>query len=59
VWDIGRAMEQVVKYDRPAHVPVTKVSSDWNGAAAIASCRALMFQEARMPCHGHGGGYRW
>ncbi len=50
----AEAMEQVVKYDRPAHVPVTKVSSDKEFARAAAICRQAtgavhsMFQEARM-----------
>jgi hypothetical protein len=50
----AEAMEQVVKYDRPAHVPVTKVTSDKEFARAAAICKQAtgavhsMFQEARM-----------
>lgn len=50
----AEAMEQVVKYDRPAHVPVTKVSADQEFARAAAICKqatgavSSMFQEARM-----------
>lgn len=48
------AMEEAVKYDRPAHIPVTKVSSDKEFARAAAICKQAtgavtsMFQEARM-----------
>lgn len=50
----AEAMEQVVQYDRPAHLPVTKVTSDKEFARAAAICRQAtgavhsMFQEARM-----------
>jgi putative nucleotidyltransferase with HDIG domain len=50
----AEAMAQVVQYDRPAHVPVTKVTSDKEFARAAAICRQAtgavhsMFQEARM-----------
>jgi hypothetical protein len=35
----AEAMEQVVKYDRPAHVPLTKVTSDKEFARAAAICK--------------------
>lgn len=52
--DLTEAIEQVIKYDRPVHIPQTKVTSDKEFARAAAICREAtgavhsMFQEARM-----------